>query len=712
MQGSLRLDSAIASHRRRFAAPSSVINLNSNGAWTSGLSPRPTDDMATGFSVYELYKSATKCAQAYRAFASEYGNASPQFAAFRDELERVEQAIRLQEPINAWTGQEYSSSVVFRGVLDEARHFAEKQRRIVDRGVQSGGHASLVGLLQSALAAFEATLPRLQERVVHNRVGLLIFDVTQLLHKSFHLDSHSTLSELHRSVTASGLSHEQSTHVEQLLRKLSTIGSTYIRMCSDNEKSTNPHLPKPDTLDSEFEGCLASVCMLIGLPSHHLAAIPVASFAASFSQEWWQNIVQGTSQISRAPDSLLSEPRTERACRVKIKIEGTSFIAHSYILHRRCVYWRNEQGTVSVEHRLAQSTRKCFPYTMPRMMNKPLTLTFLELQDLSIKHPVDRLVACKPRYTFLNKEDYQVFQTDIRARELVHEFHISSISHKTSRGADAHNECVKVWGPPTGSVDRSISFPAVFGSSTKNYEFPLKWFNPPADTSRTATMRLEFVKERGVVTNDSTSTSGDKSSSLRSSLRFMRRTAASSTANMAANFPSNASIRSVSTNMANSSFAPRELVDRLGYVEFKFASAAETADFFGAISDPFVAATPASWSSAPSLYAASSPSMSSTAWSSSPLSFQGKSGQDLPGARTAPHAGPMTPTGLLQLPDAAMKKPTPVMHASEELFDLPQAEFDDLMLHADDEMDFSPPNQALTPSSLLRDMSRRKKQTW
>ena len=43
--------------------------------------------MSTGFSVYELYKSATKCAQAYRAFASEYGNASPQFAAFRDELE-------------------------------------------------------------------------------------------------------------------------------------------------------------------------------------------------------------------------------------------------------------------------------------------------------------------------------------------------------------------------------------------------------------------------------------------------------------------------------------------------------------------------------------------------------------------------------------------------------------------------------------------------
>lgn len=682
--------------------------------------------MSTGFSVYELYKSATKCTQAYRAFASEYGNASPQFAAFRDELEKVEQAIRLQEPLNAWTGQEYSASVVFRGVLDEARHFAEKQRRIVDRGVQSGGHAALAGLLQSALTAFEGTLPRLQERVVHNRVGLLIFDITQLLQKSFHLDSHSTLSELHRSVTASGLSHEQSTHVEQLLRKLSSIGSTYTRMFSDaNSQGTkqatvnlaqtcpNPSIPREAELDSEFEGCLASVCILIGLPSHHLAAIPVASFAASFSQEWWQNIVQSTSQISRPPD--MSEPRTERSCRVKIKIEGTSFIAHSYLVYRRCIYWRTEQGSVSVEHRLAQSTRACFPYTMPRMMNKPLTLTFLELQDLSIKYPVDRLVACKPRYTFLNKEDYQVFQTDIRARELVHEFHISSISHKTPRGADAHNECVKVWGPPTGSVDRSISFPAVFSSSTKNYEFPLKWFTPPANhPSRTAIVRLEFAKERGGVGNDSSSTISERGSSLRSSLRFMRRAATTSTVSMAPSFPSNASIRSVSTNMANSAYAPRELVDRLGYIEFKFASAAETAGFVRAISDPFVAATPASWNNAPSLYAASSPSISSTAWSSSPLSFQGKTGQDSSGVRTAPHAGPMTPTGLLQLPDAAMTKRTPIMDMSEEQFDLPQSEFDELMINGDgdDEMDFSPANQALTPSRLLRDLSRGKNQTW
>jgi hypothetical protein len=166
--------------------------------------------------------------------------------------------------------------------------------------------------------------------------------------------------------------------------------------------------------------------------------------------------------------------------------------------------------------------------------------------------------------------------------------------------------------------------------------------------------------------------------------------------------------------MANSAYAPRELVDRLGYIEFKLASAAETADFVRAISDPFVAATPASWNNAPSLYAASSPSISSTAWSSSPLSFQGKTGQDSSGVRTAPHAGPMTPTGLLQLPDAAMTKRTPIMDMSEEQFDLPQSEFDELMINGDgdDEMDFSPANQALTPSRLLRDLSRGKNQTW
>lgn len=654
-----------------------------------------------GFSIYELYKSLTKCAQAYRAFASEYGNASPQFAAFRDELDRVDQALRLQEPLNAWTGQEYSGCVVFRGVLDESRHFAEKQRRIVDKGVQSNGHTALAGLLQTALAAFEATLPRLQERVVHNRVALLTFNVTLLLQKSFHQDSHSTLADLQKSMAASGLTHERSTHVEHLLRKLSNIGSTYIRLIENDAQPSHARLPKPDTLDSEFEGCLASVCSLVGLPAHHLAAIAVSSFAPTCSQGWWHIIVESASQISQAPDSLTSEPRTERSCRVKIKIEGVSFIAHSYVLFRRCVFWRNEQGSVIVEHRLAQSTRKCFPYTFPKMMNKPLNLTFLELQDLCIKSSRDRVVACKPRYTFLTQQDYQMFQTDIRARELVNEFHISSIAHKSSRGADAHNECVKVWGPSSGSVDRSISFPAVFGTGAKNYEFPLKWFNSPTSNARSMTARLEITREPGSVAPASVSSIGDKTSSLKSGLRFMRRAATSSSTStsVAAEVPSNASIRSVNTFAANSAYAPREVVDRLGYIEFKFSSTAELDSFVAAASEPFVAATPATWNSAPSLYAASSPSLSSTTWASSPISFQQPTSEKAP----AYGASPMSPTGLLQLPDAAMDKPTPVLDQPADMFDLPHASLNGLVIRSDDDMDLSVPLQALTPSSLLRE---------
>lgn len=652
-----------------------------------------------GFSIYELYKSLTKCAQAYRAFASEYGNASPQFAAFRDELDRVDQALRLQDPINAWTGQEYSGSVVFRGVLDESRHFAEKQRRIVDKGVQDNGHQALASLLQTALAAFEATLPRLQERVVHNRVGLLTFNITLLLQKSFHKDSHSTLADLQKSVAASGLTHERSAHVEHLLRKLSNIGSTYIQLNEHDAQSSGSRFPKPDTLDSEFEGCLASVCSLIGLPPYSLAGIAVGSFTPNFSEAWWKTLVESASQISQAPGSLTAEPRTERSCRVKVKIEGASFIAHGYVIFRRCVFWRNEQGSVIVEHRLAQSTRKCFPYTMPRVVNKPLTLSFLELQDLSIKSSKDRVVACKPRYTFLTQQDYQAFQTDIRARELVNEFHISSIAHKSSRGADAHNECVKVWGPSTGSVDRSISFPAVFGTGTKNYEFPLKWFESPTANPRSMTARLEIIREPGIVASAS---SGDKTSSLRSSLRFMRRSATSSsaTANVTTDHPSNASIRSVNTIAANSAYAPREIADRLGYIEFKFGSTAELDSFVAAASEPFVAATPATWNSAPSLYAASSPSLSSTSWSSSPRSFDQ---QPTANKATAYGATPMSPTGLMQLPDAALDKPRPVLDLPEEAFDLPDASLGGLMIRGDDNMDFSLRTAALTPSSLLRE---------
>jgi len=59
-----------------------------------------------------------------------------------------------------------------------------------------------------------------------------------------------------------------------------------------------------------------------------------------------------------------------------------------------------------------------------------------------------------------------------------------------------------------------------------------------------------------------------------------------------------------------------------------------------------------------------------------------------------------------------MDKPTPVMDKSVDQFDLPQAGFDRMMIHGDDEMDCSLPSQALTPSSLMRDLSRGHSRTY
>jgi hypothetical protein len=53
-----------------------------------------------------------------------------------------------------------------------------------------------------------------------------------------------------------------------------------------------------------------------------------------------------------------------------------------------------------------------------------------------------------------------------------------------------------------------------------------------------------------------------------------------------------------------------------------------------------------------------------------------------------------------------MDKSTPVMDNSADDFDLPQAGIGQLMIHDEDSMDCSLPSQALTPSSLMRDLSR------
>ncbi|OQO13273.1 hypothetical protein B0A48_01501 [Cryoendolithus antarcticus] len=622
--------------------------------------------MSFGFSVKDVLEGLRACQQVYRAFASEYQNAPRQFAVFSDELERVEQALALQDQINGWTGQIYPGTSAFQECLKECRHFAEQQRRLIDR---HRGKESFLGILQTAASAFEQELPTLRERLSHNRIELVNFNVMLLLQRAFNgADSHTTPVQVtigaSRNSSNAGLPADTSKQVEQVLMRLFRVGYAYKRSGSSAIRTPGSPVMHLEQLGAEFENCISSLCTLIGLPPDSLASLPMDVVADGLSEERWQSMIQSTAQVSRYTNSASVVPHIARICEVKLDVEGAGYheMAHSYVLFNRTLYWRNVSGLVILEHKLPDSTRKCYPYTQHRKRGLPLTLTWLEMQDVIIKTGNERKLACKPSITFCRNEvlaaenECNLYQHDVRGgRELLHTFHVDNIAAKNARNVNiAYTECCKIWEAPPGKSDRTLSFPAILASSsTKDIEMPLKWFNSPSNP-RTGCVRLNFATEIA----RRTSTTSIPGSNL------LRR-------NTATTVSSAASIRTVNTTLAADSFAPADYISRIGHLDFKLTNPAEVSSFITALADPFAPASraPSLFSCASPTFTASSPSTISTVASSPPFSFRVPDRRPVPHRTSTAGTSPMSPSTLSELPGSAMPAELPATG-----FALPRAE--------------------------------------
>ena len=561
----------------------------------TGLVGVMTSDLCLSISIQELHKSASRCAKSYRAFAREYGNASCLFITFRDELERVEHTIRLQRLFGFWICQDYPGLMQFREVLDEASLFARFQKHLVGLGVRVHGNASLAASLPLVVAAFETKLPSLYGRVVQNRIRMLVFSFTRLLRASLGLGSHTVLARLGHAARVSGFSGRGFVRVEQLIKRLSSIGAAYADGHPPSLSAFASDSPDREVLDSELGDFLASICAAVDLPAQRLAIIPVRDLPVTFAQDWWQDVVQGAKLSSKMSVTTKSNLQIKRKCRVEIDLGGARLDAYGYVVFERCIYWLFDNECFSVEHRLPISTQECFPRTVPGLGRQSFALTFLEVQNLTVKGPADRVVACRPLYSFSTGGECRTFQTDIRARPLMCESYVNSVRCKTLRDTVASKEYVKVWGPPTGSVDRSISFAARFGSRVENHEYPLKWFGSPFTSLHADTVRLDFINDADIMQQDHSFNDGGVRICFRNTRQGVSGLAAG-----ALESPLDIGSRGITkSNLASLSRAPVELIERIVYIEFTLACAEDASNFMVAVSDPFVAATPSSWMNAP-----------------------------------------------------------------------------------------------------------------
>ncbi|KAH9827812.1 hypothetical protein Tdes44962_MAKER02746 [Teratosphaeria destructans] len=262
-----------------------------------------------------------------------------------------------------------------------------------------------------------------------------------------------------------------------------------------------------------------------------------------------------------------------RTMPIDIELGQHRLKASSYALLGRCCFFRDAEGNVILEHKLHEVARKCFPYSKHRAYEKPLTITFLTEQDLIVRYAGSTITRGSPVYQFRQEQDYRSFQGDLRAKQLLHEFHVDSIfTVKTRSGRDAVNECIKLWQTQSGSRDTTISFPALRHGAMKDFELPLKWFNSPRPVKDSNIAHMELARDQVAVAKQSSS--GGSSIFSKSKSKHSSRTAQNSA--------SAATPVSVNTVSAQSVFAPQQFIDEVGFLDIKFASGDEFQTFMKA----------------------------------------------------------------------------------------------------------------------------------
>lgn len=130
------------------------------------------------------------------------------------------------------------------------------------------------------------------------------------------------------------------------------------------------------------------------------------------------------------------------------------------------------------------------PYTKHASLKSPLEVSFLR------KHTV---IVCgnvyndDPVYKFTTLEACDLFQSSIFNKELLHTFEIDRIASKrfNKRGGEATYQHLKLW-RNFRDQRHFISFFANNSASPCHMEFPVTWFQMPAEWKDEKPARLEF----------------------------------------------------------------------------------------------------------------------------------------------------------------------------------------------------------------------------
>ena len=479
---------------------------------------------APGVSIRDIFDAAVKCKEIYEKFRDPHRNAPRTLAAFKDELDRVERSLRIQDKLELWTGEHYPGAEAFKAVLEECSTFLVGKQKILDYG---DGRTSVSGAFTVAWSAFDNSINRLKKSLAYHQQEFLNFKMDLLLEHAINRADHPDAARPIQVLSApdsDGLTEEEAKQLDEAVSDMVRILYKYKRLTKDvtirRESPSSDHVSfsrneDNEQLDASFCTTLAHICRLIDLPDQYRPPrTTLQNLPRDLSEVRQQAAIEtSTGTIRYPPTTPMVFPR-----QVPVKISftwqnrNTVLDAASYlIVGDKCVFHNAARQPIFEQrifprprldtyHQSLSQHLRSVDFAEQQGTKAFFSLRFVELQDIRVLRPDGgsgngfKLI---PDYVVFSSEDYEKFQTDLRSKRFLRDFFVKRIDSKNSGPlGNAQRVCVKLW--EDNMSNAFISFPAMFDPNQKVrniWEIPLKFFDTPK-LHGTDTVRLQFAREQ------------------------------------------------------------------------------------------------------------------------------------------------------------------------------------------------------------------------
>ena len=447
---------------------------------------------APGVSIRDIFDAAVKCKQIYDKFNHPFRSVPKTLTAFKQELDRVQKSLEIQDKLESWTGQHYPGAEAFKHTIEECAAFLTSKRKAQ---TYDNGTKSISSKLQVTLTDFDTSMEKLRMLLSHRQQEFLDWKINLLLEYSLsrteHLDASRPIGSSPGSIDRSS---DSAGSLNNAVADLVRILYQHKRLANDvrprNERfdgasTGSGNHESVDQLNASFCMTISRICKMIDLPDEYQPPqVTLQSLSHHISEFKQQAAIEASTHTVRYPPSPPSI--FPRHFEVQISVwwqnRERSMKASSYVVDKDLCLFYNASRQPIFEHRISPKRGlDTYRHSSNRTL---LTVRFAEDQVVTMlgpNGPRSDPFEASIEYVLSTSPDYEQFQSDIRGKRFLRDFFVNQIDSQISGPlGNANKVCLKLW--RDNCAQRSISFPAFFDKNEESWrvwQIPLEWFETP-----------------------------------------------------------------------------------------------------------------------------------------------------------------------------------------------------------------------------------------